>query len=389
MKVPSILCPQCNTPLDPNARYCSGCGVDMSVITLLLERFTTTASSPRAAPPFVPELLIPRLGEFLVKRQMITEDDLQRALRLQQTRAQEGQPLMLGAALMELGLIAREALDRAIMNQIVELQTALQASNRQLEQRVAERTAALEDAFKKLNKVNQIKANFVSNISHELRTPLAQVKGYAALVSDGILGPLNPEQGDAMRAASKALDRLETLIEDMIRFATAARGELIVNASVFCISDTISSIVNRSAAKAAKANLTVTTAIPAQPIYVQGDAEKLNWVLIQLLDNAIKFTPAGGKTAISLEANVSHRTVRVEVADTGIGIPVERIPELFQAFHQLDASSTRKYGGTGLGLALVREIVEAHSGKINIESELGKGSRFWFELPMTAPGTEN
>jgi signal transduction histidine kinase len=309
-------------------------------------------------------------------------------LQLQQQQAQEGRPIMLGAALMELGLISRENLDRAIMSQIVDLQTALQASNRQLEERVAERTAALEDAFRKLNEVNQIKANFISNISHELRTPLAQVKGYIALVTDGILGILNQDQNDAMCAATRALDRLETLIEDMIRFATAARGELIVNASVFCISDTITSIVNRSAAKAAKASLTVTTEIPPQPIYVHGDAEKLSWVLIQLLDNAIKFTPAEGKANVRLTADTPHRTVRVEVADTGIGIPVERIPELFQAFHQLDGSSTRKYGGTGLGLALVREIVEAHSGQVNIESELGKGSRFWFELPMATPPAE-
>lgn len=389
MKVPGILCPQCNTPLDPNARYCSGCGVDLSVITLLLERVAATAPGAKATAPFVPDLLVPRLGEFLINRQLISEDDLQKALQLQERRSREARPLMLGAALMELGLITRENLDRAIMNQIVELQTALQGSNRQLEERVAERTAALEDAFKKLNEVNQIKANFVSNISHELRTPLAQVKGYASLVADSVLGPLNQDQNDAMRAANKALDRLETLIEDMIRFATAARGELIINAGVFCISDTVVSIYNRSAAKAAKANLTVTTEIPPQPLYVHGDAEKLSWVLIQLLDNAIKFTPAGGKANLTLAANLPHRTVTVGVADTGIGVPVERIPELFQAFHQLDNSVTRRYGGAGLGLALVREIVEAHSTKINIQSELGKGSHFWFELPMAAPPTDN
>ncbi|MBI3242147.1 MAG: hypothetical protein HYZ49_07630 [Chloroflexi bacterium] len=382
MATSNVLCPQCQTPFKAGDRFCSGCGVDLAVVTLLLE-YSAAAKIPSKVSPFLPDTAVPRLGEFLLKRGLLSVAQIQQALDYQQKKkAEAGQSKMLGEALIELGLLTRENLDKAIMAQVMELQAALQASNRQLEERVAERTAEVERALKKVNEVNQLKTDFVSNISHELRTPLARVKGYVYLFADGLIGDLTDEQTEAMEAAAGAVDQLERLIEDLIRFASASRGELVINSAVFCLSDVVHTILNRSDAKATKANVSLASQVPASPVYSSGDEEKLAWVLLQLVDNAVKFTPAGGSVLVTLTTNADQSRVMVAVKDSGIGIPFERMPELFQPFHQLDGSSTRRYGGTGLGLALVHQIIESHDEKVNVESNIGKGSMFSFELPM-------
>lgn len=384
MSTSPLPCPQCGTPLTASDRYCSGCGVDLAVVTLLLE-FSAASKKPSQAPPFLPDTVVPRLGEFLISHGLLSVAQLQQALDYQQAQKKEtGQNKMLGEALIELSLISRENLDRAIMAQVLELQAALQASNRQLEERVAERTAELEQALRKINEINQLKSDFVSNISHELLTPLAHIKGYVYLFADGLLGNLDQEQMAAMKDTAAAADKLERLIEDLIRFASAARGELLINSGVFCLSDVAQTIINRSDAKSVKANVSLVSNVPDPPIYTIGDEEKLAWVLLQLVDNAVKFTPAGGRITLSLTPNAERARVLVAVKDTGIGIPFDRMPELFQPFHQLDGSSTRRYGGTGLGLALVRQILEAHEEQVKVESLIGHGSTFSFELPIVA-----
>ncbi len=384
MPTAPLPCPQCGTPLTASDRYCPGCGVDLAVVTLLLE-FSAASKKPSKAPPFLPDNVVPRLGEFLLTRGLLTVSQLQQALDYQQTKKKEtGQNKMLGESLIELSLISRESLDQAIMAQVLELQAALQASNRQLEERVAERTAELERALKKVNELNQLKSDFVSNISHGLRTPLAHIKGYVYLFAEGMMGKLNREELEAMKTTAASADKLERLIDDLTRFANAARGELLINSGVFCLSDVAQTIINRSDAKSVKANVSLAGNVPDPRIYSIGDEEKLAWVLLQLVDNAVKFTPAGGRVTLSLTPNSERARVLIAVKDTGIGIPSDRMPELFQPFHQLDGSSTRHYGGTGLGLALVRQILEAHGEQVKVESAIGQGSTFSFELPIAA-----
>lgn len=377
---PVILCPQCGTPINAAARFCSGCGIDISVITLLLEHSAATAMESQAGFAAT-EVLVPRLGEFLIGRKLITEEQLQQALRFQKEQASRASGKMLGETLIELGLIARPDLERAIVAQVLDLQAALQASNRQLAERVADRTAELEQALKKINEINHLKVDFVSNISHELRTPLSQIKGYVVMMAEGMLGELQAEQADAMKSALQATDRLQQLIDDLIRFASAARGELVINSSVFSLSDLAQSLVNRSIVKANRSDLQITFSVPEQAIFARGDVEKLSWVLLHLIDNAIKFTSSGGSVTVFVRPHPARPFVTVGVADTGIGIPANRIHELYQPFHQLDSSSTRRYGGTGLGLALVHRIVDAHDSRIKVDSVVGKGSTFSFELP--------
>jgi signal transduction histidine kinase len=340
----------------------------------------TTGTEP--LPPVSLEQLVPRLGEFLLRNGVVSQAQLQVALAAQD-RAAPGQPArrLLGQTLIELGVITRDTLDRAIAQQILELQTALIEANRDLEKRVAARTAELESALVKLSELNQLKANFIANVSHELRTPLTQIKGYNALLSENALGPVTEAQREALTVSTQAIERLERLINDLIAYAATAKGELTLNLQPVSLASVIGRAIEKSAGKAQKHNITLEVDVPPHLPPVTADEDKLHWVLLQLVDNAIKFTPSGGK--ITLGAGPVDRRVLVTVRDTGIGMAPQRLEEIFEPFRQLDGSSTRRYGGTGLGLALVKRIIEAHGAQVLVESQEGVGSAFSVALPQS------
>ncbi len=329
--------------------------------------------------PLTPEVLVPRLGETLVQRGIITTDDLQKALAHQAEMQKSGKQCLLGQALIDLGFVERRQLDHAVTEQIISLRNALQDANRFLERRVQERTAELQDALQKLSELSQLKANFVANISHELRTPLTHVKGYLELLVTGALGSVSTEQKSALQISQRATGQLESLIDNLILFSQAERGQMTLHLTPVNIVKVASEVINYSRTKADNNNVMLQREIAANLPMVQADEEKISWALLQLMDNAIKFTPTGGKVCLSIQSE-SENLIMVSVIDTGIGIPANRIEEIFEAFHQLDSSSTRKYGGTGLGLALVRDIITAHGSLIEVESEEGKGSTFRFPL---------
>jgi signal transduction histidine kinase len=330
-------------------------------------------------PKLTPEMLIPRMGEYIVQKGLITEHDLQRALALQQEQNAKGGHYLLGQALMDLGLLNRETLDQVITEQIIQLRSALQASHRNLEQRVQERTADLNEALRRLSELNQMKANFVSNISHELRTPLTHVKGYIELLISESLGKINEEQRHALSVSQKATGKLEDMIEDLIMFSLASRGELSMKLDSVDIRRLVSLAVKSATNKAQDRGVKLEAQFKDSVPLVQADPEKIGWVVNQLLDNAIKFTQSGGSVIVSLKEEGANLVI-ISVADTGIGIPQHRMQEIFEPFHQLDGSSTRHYGGTGLGLALVRQIIEAHGSLLDVKSIEGKGATFKFPL---------
>jgi signal transduction histidine kinase len=340
---------------------------------------------PRDKSQLTPEMLVPRLGEALVRDGHITELDLQKALSYQQEHVAQGEGLLLGQALLELKLIDQGRLDEAVTEQILQLRSALQAANRTLERRVYERTAELEAALQRLSELNQMKANFVANVSHELRTPLTHIKGYIELMIADSLGPLTEEQRHALQVSQKASNRLENLIDDLIMFSLAARGELSLKQEPVDIRRVVNLAARNATPKADERGVSVAVTAKDSLPRVQGDPEKIVWVLNQLLDNAIKFTPSGGRVVISLKEE-STNLVMVSVSDTGIGIPGNRLQEIFEPFHQLDGSSTRKAGGTGLGLSLVRQIVEAHGSLLDVGSVEGRGTTFKFPLLVASDG---
>ena len=375
-----ISCPRCGKLILPQNRYCEHCGVDLAVAAALAEQ--SVIYPPATIPtgvPIAPEVLVPRMGDYMIEQGLLTSEDLQRALKYQKERYDAGQPILLGQALLELGVTSKETLDQVITMQILNLQNALNDANRHLKQRVQDATRDLKNALERLSELNQLKSNFIANISHELRTPLTHIKGYLDLLAEGGLGPLTPSQEEAINVLKRAEGRLEQLIEDLIQFSMASRGELSLNQNNTHIDKLIEVIVERSRQKALPKDITLNAVIAPKLPAVHIDEDKIGWVLMQLLDNAIKFTDQAGK--IQVRASAHQGVVTVAVIDSGIGIPEDRILEIFEPFHQLDGSTTRRYSGTGLGLAMVRRILETHGSQIKVRSVVGKGSSFEFSLP--------
>ena len=326
-----------------------------------------------------PEMLVPRMGEYLIQKGLISTESLQNALNYQQEEIAKGNSILLGQALIDLKLLERADLDQAVTEQIIQLRSALQAANRTLERRVEERTAELQKALERVSELSQLKANFVSNISHELRTPLTHIKGYIELLVTESLGSITDEQRHALQVSQQSTGRLEMLIEDLILFSLASRGELsILHENVDLrrlVNLSIKAYVSRAEERGVSLNVMIDEDVPP----VQADPQKIAWVLNQLLDNGIKFTPSGGRVVVTIKRE-GENLVIVSVTDTGIGIHSSQFNDIFEPFHQLDGSSTRRYGGTGLGLSLVRQIVEAHGSMIEVQSIEGRGSTFKFPL---------
>lgn len=330
-----------------------------------------------------PEMLVPRLGDSLVSKGHLRQEDLQRALTYQQEQIAQGKACLLGQALLDLKLLNQTVLDQVVTEQIIQLRSALQAANRSLEERVQQRTAELQDALERLSELSQMKANFISNISHELRTPLTHVKGYIELLVSESLGSITSEQKHALQVSQQSTARLEGLIDDLIMFSLASRGELALKQEPVDITRLVNMSVKSAEQKARDRGVSIHAVLDKNLPFVQADSQKISWAVAQLLDNAIKFTPSGGRVVLSAQRETINLVI-LSVTDTGIGIPPNRIEEIFEPFHQLDGSSTRKYGGTGIGLALVRQIIEAHGSMLDVISADGKGSTFKFPL-LTVP----
>ena len=380
MTAEKISCPNCSQQVNSKASQCEHCGANMAVSAILAERNLKVQTGILPEMNLSPEVLVPRLGDYLVEREILKPDELIQALAYQKTMRDAGQAKLIGQALLELNLISRESLDQAITEQILQLQTALQKANEELEARVLERTIELEQALNRLSELNQLKSNFVSNISHELRTPLTHLKGYIELLDENALGELNKQQADAVKVMKKAEGRLGGLIENLIQFSAYSQGVIDIDIRPANLKDILNEILENAQSQCGEKGLDFQSNIPSDIPAVRIDSQKLPWALLHLIDNAVKFTPKGGNVQIGV--NVGDANVMMYVYDTGIGIAQEKIDEIFEPFHQLDGSSTRRYGGTGLGLAMARQIVEAHGSEIVVRSKEGQGSYFEFSLKI-------
>ena len=326
-----------------------------------------------------PEMLVPRLGEYLVQKGLVSAENIHKALAHQQEETAQGNSLLLGQALIDLNLISRADLDQVVTEQIIQLRSALQASNRSLERRVEERTIELQKALERVSELSQLKANFISNISHELRTPLTHMKGYIELLITESLGPVTEEQRHALAIAQQSTNRLETLVDDLIMVSLASRGEMSLKQDTVDVCRLANLAVKSHSEAALRRGVRLQAVLDEDVPMVHADSQKIAWVLGQLIDNGIKFTPSGGSVNVSIQRE-GENLVIVSVTDTGIGIPAKRLPDIFEPFHQLDSSNTRQYSGTGLGLSLVRQIVEAHGSVLEVQSTEGRGSTFKFPL---------
>lgn len=328
--------------------------------------------------PYTPEMLIPRIGEYLVELGIITAQDLANALEIQKNGPPDNDHEILGKILVDMGAISQSKLDEIVTEQILSLRKASEQNNRMLERRVKERTAELEEALRKINELNLLKTNFIANISHELRTPLTHIKGYLELLTSKDLGDLAEAQMKVLAVMDRSANRLERLIEDLIMFTFAENDEVLIIPREFDLLPIIYQSIELFHNATPPRQICLTIKPRTTSLWVHADQKKISWVINHLLENAAKFSAVDKKIEVNIVDSSDH--VDIQIKDEGIGIPEDRFHEIFEPFHQLDGSSTRRYGGIGLGLALAKKILAAHNQTLKVQSEIGIGSRFDFSL---------
>ncbi|MEO7432870.1 MAG: PAS domain S-box protein [Dokdonella sp.] len=270
----------------------------------------------------------------------------------------------------------------------------LHEAKRELEGKVAERTHDLQIALVQAKAADRTKSAFLATMSHELRTPLNSILGFTGIVLQELAGPLNAEQNRQLAMVRGSARHLLELINDVLDISKIEAGQLEVRMDAFDLRESIERAVASIQPQAEKKSLLLCTAIDTGVGETVGDRRRVEQILLNLLSNAVKFTESG---QITVTASVTHPAVseaaqsdgasdaasaRIEVADTGIGIPESEVARLFQPFHQIDSGITRVHEGTGLGLAISRRLAELMGGSMTVHSEWGVGSRFTLTLPL-------
>ena len=240
---------------------------------------------------------------------------------------------------------------------------------------------ALENArlVEELGRANRLRSEFVATMSHELRTPLNVIVGYNELLIDGVFGELNRDQTETLHRVGKSARELLDLINATLDMSRLESGRLPVNLQDVWVPDLLREIDSET--QGLRENTTVRFAweVPAQLPYLSTDPFKLKMVLKNLIANAVKFTHEGSVTIVA-QSGDGH--IEFSIADTGIGISPEAQAMIFEPFRQVDSSITRRYGGVGLGLYIVRRLLDMLGGTVAVESEVGRGSTFHVRLPL-------
>ncbi|HEX7128217.1 MAG TPA: heavy metal sensor histidine kinase [Thermodesulfobacteriota bacterium] len=232
--------------------------------------------------------------------------------------------------------------------------------------------ARLEEAFARLDR-------FAADASHELRTPLTILRGEVDLA---LRHPRTPEEYREVLASNRdEIDRMATIVDQLLLLARAEKGQLVLAREPVRLDRLVEETVRQWRDLAVQSGLTLVLE-PPPPLVVLGDELRLRELLLNLLENARKYTPAGGRITVRLAADEAARVARISVEDTGVGIPADSVPRLFDPFFRADAARARDAGGSGLGLTLVKRIADLHGGSVTVDSEVGKGTRFTVSLPL-------
>ena len=252
-----------------------------------------------------------------------------------------------------------------------------------------QRSADLERANLELEHANRMKDVFLANMSHELRSPLATILGSTEALLEGIYGPMTKAQRRTIRGAQEGGEHLLTLINDILDLSKIRMGDLELTVEDFDVESLIQSTIGLVRELALKKGIRIGFELPAERVVTKGDVRRIKQSIVNLLTNAIKFTEEGGSVAIEVNPIRDKELVEIHIVDTGIGIPTDQLPFIFEAFYQLDSALSRKHEGTGLGLPIVQRIVDLHGGLMRVESTVGTGSRFTIVLPWVPNGGES
>jgi signal transduction histidine kinase len=276
---------------------------------------------------------------------------------------------------------------RRLLRENKRLLAQLQAANAHLESEVEKRTHELRAANDALRNLDRLKNDFISIVSHELRTPLAVITLEAQMLAGGM--QFSPDkQREIHQALLINAHRLQIQMDDLLDFALIERGELELKFTACSVNQIVRDVVDLYSTRAAEKHLKLTVNLPpTAQLSVVADGPRLRSALMHLVDNAVKFTPENGLVNVSVHSmvflpNTDTPAIAIAVRDTGIGISTETQQKLFTAFNQADMSTTRRFGGMGIGLVLAQRIVEAHGGKITFKSDAGQGSLFALWVPV-------
>ena len=251
-----------------------------------------------------------------------------------------------------------------------------------LEKKVEERTRDLTRALNEVKIINNRKTDFVSSVSHELRTPLTSIKGYASILLTGKLGEPSPEIKDRLDKINRHSDELVHLVNGLLDIARIESGKVVMKREPLDLKSVIEKVSDLLSMQLKEKQIELSVGVPEDANTISADRNQIERVFINLIGNAIKFTPQKGK--ITINARKAQNMVQVDIADTGCGIPEEAQEKIFEEFYRVDNPINQETKGTGLGLTLVKNIVEAHNGKIWVKSKLGAGSTFSFTIPQTS-----
>jgi signal transduction histidine kinase len=255
-------------------------------------------------------------------------------------------------------------------------------AHQELEKKVKERTRELTVALEEVKMLSKRKTDFVSSVSHELRTPLTSIKGYASILLAEKLGALPPEAKARLEKINRHSDELTHMINDLLDIAHIESGKVIMKRQSYEIKAIVEKILDLFSLqlKERQINVQLNIAEPSQNIFA--DSRQIERVFINLIGNAMKFTPAQGKITITAK-NIDDQ-VQIDVTDSGCGMPEEAQGHIFEEFYRVDNSINQEVKGSGLGLSLVKQIIQAHGGKIWLKSKENQGTTFSFTLPRSS-----
>jgi signal transduction histidine kinase len=239
---------------------------------------------------------------------------------------------------------------------------------------------ALEEKNRYLNKLNELKDEFMANTSHELRTPINGIIGIVESMIDGATGCLTQEQKFNLAIVSNSGKRLSNLVNDILDFTKLKNKEIVLQIKPVDLKTIVDTVIILSKPLIKGKDLILVNEIDGSLPIIDADENRIQQILYNLLGNAIKFTDKG---KVCVSAKVQNELVSVSVSDTGIGIPSDKFDRIFESFEQVDGSTAREYGGTGLGLSITKKLVELHGGAVAVDSKLGEGSTFTFTMPLS------